>query len=39
MENKFIGTNEKWRYEKPTSKFDACTISVGIITVSKYQIG
>jgi len=27
MENKFRGTNEKWRYEKPTSKFDACTIS------------
>lgn len=27
MENKFRGTNEKWRYVKPTSKFDACTIS------------
>lgn len=27
MENKFKGTNEKWRYEKPTSQFDACTIS------------
>ena len=27
MKNKFRGTNEKWRYEKPTSKFDACTIS------------
>lgn len=23
----FKGTKEKWRYEKPTSKYDACTVS------------
>lgn len=22
-----MGTNEKWRYERPTSRFDACTVS------------